>query len=89
MTGPCRLFPATRGGPSTVLDTYETEMRWTLFTTSNSNAEAGPSKLPAIREAAAAVPTVNRYEGVLKDEERYQELQYPTTEEVPGCMTLL
>ncbi|WVQ93058.1 hypothetical protein IAU59_000122 [Kwoniella sp. CBS 9459] len=35
------------------------------------------------------VPTVNTFEGVLSDEERYQALQYPSTEEVPGCMRLL
>lgn len=62
-------------------------MRWNILST--SNAEAGPSRLSAGQHSAAAVPTVNRYEGILKDEERYQEMQYTTTEEVPGCMTLL
>lgn len=65
-------------------------MRWSLL--SNTNAEAGPSKRGEVaggREAEVVVPTVNRYETILKDEERYQEMQYTTNEEVPSCMTLL
>lgn len=65
-------------------------MRWNLL--SNPNAEAGPSKRGQTgggREAEVVVPTDNRYETILKDEERYQEMQYTTTEEVPSCMTLL
>lgn len=63
-------------------------MRWNIF--SSGNAEAGPSSIRANgSENATPVPTVNRYEGMLKDEEAYQAAQYTTTEEVPGCMTLL
>lgn len=63
-------------------------MRWSFL--SDTNAEAGPSKHPqGTRAGETPVPTVNRYEAVLKDEERYQEMQYTTTEEVPSCMTLL
>jgi hypothetical protein len=63
-------------------------MRWSLL--SNGNAEAGPSKRASVgKEHETPVPTVNRYETILKDEERYQEMQYTTPEEVPSCMTLL
>jgi len=63
-------------------------MRWNILGT--PNAEAGPSTLRAgAGGEKQVVPTVNRYEGMLKDEEKYQAAQYQTTEEVPGCMTLL
>ena len=63
-------------------------MRWNIF--GAANAEAGPSTYKADQDGqTSAVPTVNRYEGMLKDEEAYQAAQYQTTEEVPGCMTLL
>ena len=63
-------------------------MRWNIF--GPTNAEAGPSTYKADQDGQTrAVPTVNRYEGMLKDEEAYQAAQYQTTEEVPGCMTLL
>jgi hypothetical protein len=63
-------------------------MRWNILGT--ANAEAGPSTARVGTEGKqAVVPTVNRYEGMLKDEEKYQAAQYQTTEEVPGCMTLL
>jgi hypothetical protein len=63
-------------------------MRWNIF--GSTNAEAGPSNLrTTVEDAVAPVPTVNRYEGMLKDEEQYQAAQYQTTEEVPGCMALL
>lgn len=63
-------------------------MRWNIFGT--ANAEAGPSTSRTGGEGVTTtVPTVNRYEGMLKDEEQYQAAQYQTTEEVPGCMTLL
>jgi hypothetical protein len=63
-------------------------MRWNIFGT--TNAEAGPSTSRAGADGETSpVPTVNRYEGMLKDEESYQAAQYQTTEEVPGCMTLL
>lgn len=35
------------------------------------------------------VPTLRRLDAVLKDEEKYQALQYPDVEDVPGCMRLL
>jgi hypothetical protein len=63
-------------------------MRWNILGT--ANAEAGPSTSRAgVEGGKTVVPTVNRYEGMLKDEEKYQAAQYQTTEEVPGCMTLL
>jgi hypothetical protein len=64
-------------------------MRWNFL--SSPNAEAGPSSVRGdpIEASKTQVPTVNRYEGMLKDEEAYQAAQYQTTEEVPGCMTLL
>jgi hypothetical protein len=63
-------------------------MRWNILGT--ANAEAGPSTSRAgVEGVKTVVPTVNRYEGMLKDEEKYQAAQYQTTEEVPGCMTLL
>lgn len=63
-------------------------MRWNI--TGTANAEAGPSTSRAgLKGEKTVVPTVNRYEGMLKDEEKYQAAQYQTTEEVPGCMTLL
>jgi hypothetical protein len=63
-------------------------MRFNIF--GSNNAEAGPSTSRGIKEGAIPeVPPVNRYEGMLKDEEQYQASQYTTTEEVPGCMTLL
>jgi hypothetical protein len=63
-------------------------MRWNILGT--ANAEAGPSTSRVGTETKqTVVPTVNRYEGMLKDEEKYQAAQYQTTEEVPGCMTLL
>jgi hypothetical protein len=65
-----------------------TIMKWDILGT--ANAEAGPSTSRAgLKGETIAVPTVNRYEGMLKDEESYQAAQYQTTEEVPGCMTLL
>jgi hypothetical protein len=30
-----------------------------------------------------------RYDAILKDEERYQDKQYPSPDDVPGCMRLL
>lgn len=63
-------------------------MRFNIF--GSNNAEAGPSNTRGItQDVTPEVPTVNRYEGMLKDEEQYQAAQYTTTEEVPGCMTLL
>ncbi|OWZ75658.1 hypothetical protein C365_06228 [Cryptococcus neoformans Bt85] len=35
------------------------------------------------------VPQVDRFETTLKDELKLQELQYPTADDVPGCMRLL
>lgn len=35
------------------------------------------------------VPQVDRFENTLKDELKLQELQYPTADDVPGCMRLL
>ena len=47
-----------------------------------SNSQAGPSTIPQ-------PPRVDRFQTMLKDEEAYQTLQYPTTDDVPGCMQLL
>ena len=63
-------------------------MRWNFLSTP-ANAEAGPSRVAQLPDEKAAPPIVNRYEAMLKDEEKYQEIQYPNIEEVPGCMTLL
>ncbi|WVR08924.1 hypothetical protein IAU60_005983 [Kwoniella sp. DSM 27419] len=80
-------------------------MVWNPFRSSQGESSGSGSMTSAVEAATAATPvpttaqtsspvttptpTVNRFENVLQDEERYQELQYPTTEEVPGCMTLL
>ncbi|WWC91041.1 uncharacterized protein L201_005981 [Kwoniella dendrophila CBS 6074] len=49
---------------------------------SGSNVQSIPTEIPH-------VPVANRYETILQDEEKYQALHYPTTDEVPGCMKLL
>ncbi|OCF39581.1 hypothetical protein I317_06643 [Kwoniella heveanensis CBS 569] len=58
---------------------------------SSSAGASGSSSLSSASSPTAAtpVPTVNTFESVLSDEEKYQALQYPSTEEVPGCMRLL
>ncbi|WVQ74451.1 hypothetical protein IAR50_004052 [Cryptococcus sp. DSM 104548] len=54
--------------------------------TSSESPEAGPST-PA--PATTQAPVVNRFEHMLADETSIQEAQYPTYDEVPGCMRLL
>ncbi|TYJ59088.1 hypothetical protein B9479_000077 [Cryptococcus floricola] len=59
---------------------------------STESSEAGPSTpTPAFTPAASAAtaPVVNRFEHMLADETSIQEAQYPTYDEVPGCMRLL
>nr|ODN90608.1 hypothetical protein L203_01719 [Cryptococcus depauperatus CBS 7841] len=40
-------------------------------------------------QASSSISTVSKLEAVLKDEMEYQERQYSTVEQVPGCMRLL
>ncbi|KAK8844169.1 hypothetical protein IAR55_006963 [Kwoniella newhampshirensis] len=54
-----------------------------------SSSASGSAGIVPPAEVPASPPTVNRFESVLHDEEKYQELQYPTFEDVPGCMRLL
>ncbi|WWD21172.1 hypothetical protein CI109_105656 [Kwoniella shandongensis] len=56
---------------------------------SSSTASSSTSSTPTPVEVPTPPPSVNRFESVLHDEEKYQELQYPTFEDVPGCMRLL
>ena len=89
---PFRIYPRDAfrlfGSNTTSVSCLVVIMRWNILGT--ANAEAGPSTLRAgVEGGKTVVPTVNRYEGMLKDEEKYQAAQYQTTEEVPGCMTLL
>lgn len=61
---------------------------------SSSSAEAGPSNpsqsFPTAQETAQPeVPTPTRWEKTLNDEEAYQAKIYPTTEEIPSCMSLM
>ncbi|WVF65385.1 hypothetical protein IAT40_000112 [Kwoniella sp. CBS 6097] len=61
---------------------------------SSSGSSSTASSLAASTPTPTAdvvpeVPTANTFESVLLDEEKYQALQYPSTEEVPGCMRLL
>ncbi|WVW79532.1 hypothetical protein I302_101501 [Kwoniella bestiolae CBS 10118] len=59
---------------------------------SSSSSPAQPEPAPEILPTPALsppAPKVNKFESVLQDEEKYQEVQYPTTEQVPTCMTLL
>ncbi|KAK6906191.1 hypothetical protein I204_00995 [Kwoniella mangroviensis CBS 8886] len=77
-------------------------MAWSIFTnpfgaSSSSSASSSTQHIEAETHAdvlpaptlTPPAPQVNKYETVLQDEEKYQEVQYPTTEHVPGCMTLL
>ncbi|WVQ81368.1 hypothetical protein IAT38_003491 [Cryptococcus sp. DSM 104549] len=52
---------------------------------SSSSTSPAAAALPELAPEAAAA---KRYEAILKDETEYQDMQYPTTEEVPGCMKL-
>lgn len=58
--------------------------------TSDLTASPIPEESPSVgSRVSEASGSVNRYERILKDEEKYQAKQYPTFEEVPGCMQLL
>nr|XP_018259349.1 uncharacterized protein I303_08277 [Kwoniella dejecticola CBS 10117]OBR81507.1 hypothetical protein I303_08277 [Kwoniella dejecticola CBS 10117] len=70
-------------------------MAWSIFT----NPFASSSKIPddsssstgSKSVAEAIIPTppaprVNRFEAILNDEEKNQEIQYPTADEVPGSL---
>lgn len=47
-----------------------------------------PHQLPAETEAATQA-SLQRYDAVLKDELELQAAQYPTKNELPGCMGLM
>jgi len=66
------------------------ERQW-LFRIMSSQASSSMSNAEASSTASSSTPTptLKRYEAVLADELKLQTAQYPTTEEVPGCMTLL
>ncbi|WRT69233.1 uncharacterized protein IL334_006217 [Kwoniella shivajii] len=70
-------------------------MAWSIFSnpfalSTSSETEASPSSSASTSAAPLpSPPKVNRFESILQDEERYQELQYPNVEQVPGCMRLL
>jgi hypothetical protein len=52
-----------------------------------SSAQQVRSTSETIGQASGSAPA--RYERLLKDEETYQAKQFPSFEEVPGCMQLL
>ena len=75
-------LPFPKANPKHVSD----EMRWQIF-----SSTALP-KLPSDGEVSfskSAQSTVNRWNAVLQDEERYQSQNYPTSEDLPGCMSLM
>ena len=73
--------------PSVRATTYR-KMRWQLFglrgQTSDPDHDGASSS-----SSGPAAPGVNRWDAIFQDEERYQELQYPTPEELPGCMSIM
>jgi len=75
-------LPFPKANPKHVSD----RMRWQIFSSTAlpklpSNGEVSSSK--------SAQSTVNRWNAVLQDEERYQSQNYPTSEDLPGCMSLM
>ncbi|ORY24209.1 hypothetical protein BCR39DRAFT_547539 [Naematelia encephala] len=57
-------------------------MKWSIYHSSSSSSSSS-SNVPA------GNPTLTRWEAILQDEERYQALQYPTPEDLPGCWSML
>ncbi|WWC72938.1 uncharacterized protein I206_106902 [Kwoniella pini CBS 10737] len=76
-------------------------MAWSIFSNpfaSSSSTQPEASSSSSSRSSTTILPEpiptppapkVNRFENILNDEEKYQEKQYPTVDEVPGCMRLL
>jgi hypothetical protein len=89
--------------PDTSTAASHSTMRWQLFPTPSTSypSSGGSAGAGTIDEHAPSsstshtsstshpVPTLNRYETTLRDEERYQDAQYPTFKDLPGCMQLL
>ncbi|KAL7421058.1 hypothetical protein Q5752_003942 [Cryptotrichosporon argae] len=64
-------------------------MKWNLFSSASSPpSSSSSSAAPAPASVETPRPTLSRYERALADEEAYQALQYPTYDDVPGCMRL-
>ncbi|GFZ47153.1 hypothetical protein JCM24511_04896 [Saitozyma sp. JCM 24511] len=75
-------------------------MRWQLFSTPSTSYPSSAGSAGADEQAPSSsspshtgstshpVPTLSRFEMTLHDEERYQDAQYPTFKDLPGCMQL-
>lgn len=60
-------------------------MRWQLFSSPGSSSSGSSTHILAV----PAPPTVNRWETIMQDEQGYQERNYASPDELPGCMSLV
>jgi hypothetical protein len=74
--------PAASASTSTSVSTSTT-------TSASASGEAAGPDATAGEQTAEQAALALRFSATLKDEEKYQEMQFPSYDEVPGCMRLL